>query len=1058
VDQTASSWGPAPAKRTLTERFVGPGRDPSAGQLIDHAQLYLKSSERDALAALEAAVSLGDANAAARAWSNLSLYLAIVEQCLKDAEAMAEDAAFGRRVADDVLASRSLRRQIHARGLRMFSQVDPGRAVLSHVVREGSVRERPMVGPGYGGPLPLSAELRADAEPLPRREEAPDRTEGHEIAPETQAATERTTAVGSTGRPPGGQLTVAPLDDLGRASQVSVQARGRLPEAGTSADGTSVQERAAAGVVGPGSPLPHRDRIQAAFGRHNIIGVEAHVDGAAAEAAGDIGAEAYATGHHVAFAREPDLHTAAHEAAHVIQQRGGVQLKDGVGQVGDAYEQHADRVADAVVAGGPAEAILDELAPSGRSGAGAAPAVQRRPTDAPARPVNAALYLQLNTTEAKEAIARHLRSVRWPEPDARLAWRSRSAFLGELLRSLDGFLPGFDPPTILQKLAFPADPLATIDDVRPLSGVQKPSGENVHVGGRVGPPDWQPVVGTAIAQDLEAAIDASLARLGPCWLEAAERIHGSAQGEEIDVPYAALATSHWMDRAVGRAMAERGVFRMRPPAKAAAAARRQLGHKGDGEKGHGSVSPLRPVQLEWQGARSPELWNFVRALRPVDASAPEVAAQLFGDGAREEYGEPASFLAYGITAVPPLFGVPPRWAKNFDQARSHAPANGDPPDDTFGAQYAAVARSKVGDEVALAQAAHPPRDAGRARPTTASAPSDVRTLLDLLADSEAQSTHLAGALGPWGLSGPLAIALDWIHRKEGELVGADPDARSRWAPVLVQQKINLSSAGAGVMQVLRAAAEMGVVDPKRGDAGPLRSVLHTYAHAAATSHLVDTSRELIARAAQQQAQLPLVALRAASRELGASMVMLDGTTSAGDPAAQELSAAGFQAQQGAREISSKLMAGGKVSPDELEDAMLSAGELTLRARIAALGEELTLLEATAREARAGLSGEMAAAFSSDFRDLAPTCTWIRHEIDWVAGRMTSAADGGIVAASDAPLEQRAALGRKERRDRLALAQTRFATIAQKESVADLLRKGAETVQWQAFRKPSAIGV
>jgi hypothetical protein len=61
----------------------------------------------------------------------------------------------------------------------------------------------------------------------------------------------------------------------------------------------------------------------------------------------------------VAFAGAPNLHTAAHEAAHVIQQRAGVQLKGGVGEVGDPYERHADAVADAVVQGKSSEALLD---------------------------------------------------------------------------------------------------------------------------------------------------------------------------------------------------------------------------------------------------------------------------------------------------------------------------------------------------------------------------------------------------------------------------------------------------------------------------------------------------------------------------------------------------------------------------------------------------------------------------------------------------------------------------------------------------------------------------
>ena len=76
----------------------------------------------------------------------------------------------------------------------------------------------------------------------------------------------------------------------------------------------------------------------------------AHVGGAATAANDAMGAEAYATGNHVAFRAAPDLHTAAHEAAHVVQQRAGVALKGGVGEAGDPYEQHADAVADAATA------------------------------------------------------------------------------------------------------------------------------------------------------------------------------------------------------------------------------------------------------------------------------------------------------------------------------------------------------------------------------------------------------------------------------------------------------------------------------------------------------------------------------------------------------------------------------------------------------------------------------------------------------------------------------------------------------------------------------------
>lgn len=116
---------------------------------------------------------------------------------------------------------------------------------------------------------------------------------------------------------------------------------------------------AARGLAGPGGPLPHLDRVQRAFGRHDLSHVRAHTDGAAAESAAAIGARAYTFGGQVAFRGAPSLHTAAHEAAHVIQQAAGVRLEGGMGRVGDRYEMHADAVADAVVRGESAEPLLD---------------------------------------------------------------------------------------------------------------------------------------------------------------------------------------------------------------------------------------------------------------------------------------------------------------------------------------------------------------------------------------------------------------------------------------------------------------------------------------------------------------------------------------------------------------------------------------------------------------------------------------------------------------------------------------------------------------------------
>ena len=161
----------------------------------------------------------------------------------------------------------------------------------------------------------------------------------------------------------------AQSDNVARAN-AAVQAHGGQSE------GANVHAVAQQGVSGGGGALPHLDRIQSSFGAHDVSGIEAHVGGKAADATSAIGAQAYATGNDVAFGSAPDLHTAAHEAAHVVQQRSGVSLKGGVGQSGDAYEQHADHVADRVVAGKSAEGLLNEMA-----GGGTRQAVQRQEGD-----------------------------------------------------------------------------------------------------------------------------------------------------------------------------------------------------------------------------------------------------------------------------------------------------------------------------------------------------------------------------------------------------------------------------------------------------------------------------------------------------------------------------------------------------------------------------------------------------------------------------------------------------------------------------------------------------
>ncbi len=163
-----------------------------------------------------------------------------------------------------------------------------------------------------------------------------------------------------------------------RGQDYATQVQMLAPDAGASGGkGASVKEAASHGMAGSGGALPYADRIQKSFGGYDISNVQAYSDAHAREGSAMMGASAYATGNNVVLGQGgTDLHTVAHEAAHVVQQRAGVSLSGGVGKVGDPYERHADAVADLVVQGKSAEGLLGEMA--GGGGGGGQAQVQRQ--------------------------------------------------------------------------------------------------------------------------------------------------------------------------------------------------------------------------------------------------------------------------------------------------------------------------------------------------------------------------------------------------------------------------------------------------------------------------------------------------------------------------------------------------------------------------------------------------------------------------------------------------------------------------------------------------------
>jgi Domain of unknown function (DUF4157) len=233
-----------------------------------------------------------------------------------------------------------------------------------------------------------------------------------------------------THRPNGGGGTRTPGEDSEGPStrQRELQRRWIQRKAKQARSPSGAQRAAEKGTRAAGHALPHKEAIQKAFGAHEVGDIEAHTDEAAEKASRSMGAEAFAAGDHVAFSAAPDLHTAAHEAAHVVQQRKGVGPDGGLDQPGDRHEKLADQVAERVVRGESAEKLLGKPAPKM-----AAPAVQRKVTIGAGK--NKGTWTSANLAEFE---SKHLPSLHLDEEEA--AWLIQQIKSGNLSAEDDGDL------------------------------------------------------------------------------------------------------------------------------------------------------------------------------------------------------------------------------------------------------------------------------------------------------------------------------------------------------------------------------------------------------------------------------------------------------------------------------------------------------------------------------------------------------------------------------------------------------------------------------------------
>jgi Domain of unknown function (DUF4157) len=800
-------------------------------------------------------------------------------------------------------------------------------------------------------------------------------------------------------------------------------------------DGDAVHQAAARGVAGSGGPLPHADMIQRAFGRHDVSGVRAHVGGAAESASREIGAHAYATGNQVAFAHAPSLHLAAHEAAHVVQQRGGVQLKAGVGERGDAYEQHADQVTDQVMRGESAEALLDKMGPAEHRGS---TTVQRKEAaKPPAGMVNARRYLSFHANAAHTAIELHLKQQRLPQPHPRMQWHDERAFYESLFVAFNTFATSFEHPEDFAQAMSPGDPFHLIDSMRPIATVpaeQATDDKQTMYGGVVGPWNWLPGIGTAIAQMVEQSVIQSLYRLGARWLEIAE-LGGPVSGT-VFVDENAIARSHPMDRYVRTAMCRANVFTVVVDASSA---------KKPAKKTKSDATGVTPVQLEWVGKQHPELWNWVRAT-PTTATAEDVSAEVFKYMTESDHEKTADYYAAFLAQAPPMFGIPPQWAKTFPETRGFRPsadkiaaADSDPDH-----QITTLAGSKVGDDQALLEATPgaAPKDK-KAKP-----PEPDNSHDEIIADVLSQATFLKGKLGAWHLGAQADKAIAFAARRKQD--GADA---AKWVPALTAQRENLTTISTGILQLDTVVDQMKLKSKTGDEARPLREIMRFYGDAVATAHMKETAKHLIMRAANAQSALTLQGLQSSVHDMDTAADMMRGSVANNDWDRNKASNNVSHLDDEGLALQSHMMRGDAVSADDIEDYQVRVEEASLDSKMIAIEYALRELAHSADEAGVGLAAWFAALPSSKFRHLGEATEAIRAQVSDVRFKWDSArnrADTPTDEQAEAVMEEKK-LTLQNRRKAVQDAKAAFIKVSKDSDISEFLQSGANTVKWQSFR-------
>lgn len=667
-----------------------------------------------------------------------------------------------------------------------------------------------------------------------------------------------------------------------------------------------------------------------------------------------------AEGSAVRFAdANPGRDVVAHELTHVAQQRQAGAAAPAFldeSQPTDAAEVEARAIGDQVRAG--------DLSPITVRARPSAAVHFNRDTDDRAEElrekeehdawnVSALSYFDRNLRHILLLIREQVAAEAWPLDHPRVQWVAEPEAIAGALTSRLLELTGGDASGRMEHFRpfwHPIDLWTVIDSNRHLtSGTPgeyakgKPTAK--------GPMRRDGMADTAVAVEFVALLRPSFARMVPRFIAAAD----DNRPEPVD--RGQLVTSAPIDRLWARVLADPAFVRHTAPTGAAGEAKTPTG-PGLFRGG------LRPVEYEWMGSQDLRMWNVLRIISPPDATAEEVAAQLYqypGVSAVQSHN------AFALVNAAPFFVVPRTWAKDFPDAVKwasveHSSQRNEPID--------AVLQSSAVDQAAIAQgadeAAHPlahKHKAGRA---------DTERLTALLWRGADQLAFVADALAPWKLDPQLAAERAWIQRRAMDLVNESPEQIATWAPVIEAQQRTITTAAAAALEVVDAARTAGA-EPSQPKAGPFRRTLAAYAAALATSHLADLARERMTTADAERGALALSFVDDAIA--GATTATEDlresegGDYSPGSEAA-ELIRHRKKIQRQKIGMREKMLDGQAPDADALENLTVSAGMVTVRSRALELGRKaIALSSMLAKTEDATVFNGIAAAFDSAFDTL-----------------------------------------------------------------------------------------